>query len=121
MKAQRNVVVERGTEVRALQRVGIGIVDAGAVGVELVAEEVVIEVAAGSGERCVAIRGGEVSAIGAEAEFRRRSAAGAGEDLHYAGHGVGTVERALGAAEKLHAIGFGRGEAYRSRKFHRAR
>ena len=58
-------------------------------------------------EGCVAGGGREVSAIGAEAEFRGTSAAGAGKDLNHAGHGIGAVECALCAAEKLHAVGFG--------------
>src|ERR1022692_2886147 len=105
--AQRDFVFQRNPDIGALERVGIRVVDSSPVGVELVTEEVVIETAACSGERHVAVGGGEVSAVGAEAEFGSVGATGAGPDLNYAGPGVGAVECALGAAEEFHAVGFG--------------
>ena len=58
-----------------------------------------------AGKRRVAVSGGEISSVGAEAKFGNLRGAVAGPDLDDAGHGVGAVERALGAADKLHAIG----------------
>src|SRR5579863_1888366 len=70
---KRYAIVKRRAEIRSFQRIGISVVDALAVGIELVAEQVVIEYPARPGKRSVSAGGSEVSAIGAEAQFRSRS------------------------------------------------
>ena len=50
------------------------------------------------------MRGVEVSAIGAEQQFRRLAAAGAAEHGDHAGHGIRAVERALRAAQQFDAV-----------------
>ena len=60
---QRSAVIERRPNIRALERVGISVVDAGAVGIELAAEQVVVEAPARPSQRSVAIRGAEISAV----------------------------------------------------------
>src|ERR1700692_1628620 len=110
MKPQGDLIGERRAEVRALQRIGIGVINSGAVAVELVGEGVEVEEAASSGERSVAIGRGEISSGSAEAEFGSARTAGAGKDLDDAGHGVGAVERTLRAAKKFHAIRLRKGK-----------
>src|ERR1044071_6721552 len=54
---KRGVVIERSTEICALERIGVGIVDPGAGGVELVSEEVVIVAVVSAGQTRVPIGG----------------------------------------------------------------
>src|SRR5881397_2548040 len=89
----------------ALQSVPVVGVRSLPVGVELVREGVVIEARAGACQRNKSMRGAEVSTIGAEAKFGHCGCAIAGEDLHYAGHRVGAVERTLRSALKFDSIG----------------
>ena len=100
-QAKGDAVGDLHADVAALQRVGVGVVDALALGVELVGEHVVVEDAARAGHRSITVGGGEVSAIGAELNLRRSRAAGRGPKLHDAGHGVGSVHRALRTALHL--------------------
>ena len=67
--AERGAVAECGADVGAFDRVGVGVVDAGALRVELAAEGVVIEATTSAGEGGISVRSGEVAAVSAKAEF----------------------------------------------------
>ena len=109
-QAQRRPVGQLHADVPALQRVRVVVVRTLTHGVELVAEQVVVEAAIGAGERCISVRRAQVSAVRAETQFGNGRAAGAGKDLHHAGHGVGAVERALRAANELQTVRSGQGK-----------
>src|SRR5579864_487222 len=98
-------MVECSADVRALERIRERVVDARAVGIELAAEQVVVETAASAGKRGVSFGGCEISAVRTEGKFGDGSGAGARPNLHDAGHSFGAVECALRPAYKLQAIG----------------
>jgi hypothetical protein len=79
------------------------------VGIELIAEEVVVEGSVRACQRQVSVRRIKIAAIGAETQFRNRCAAGTSPRLHHAGHGVGTIERTLRPAHEFEPIGFRQG------------
>src|ERR1019366_9390720 len=106
---QRNLTGNRHTDIRAFERIRVRVVHALSVAVELVAEEVIVEAPVGARQRRVAVGRSEISSIGAEAEFGDGSVPGARPYLHYAGHGVGTVQSALRAPHKFQAIGLRQG------------
>src|SRR5208283_5312713 len=95
---QPNLTGQGRSDVRACERIRISVVDALPVGVELIAEKIVVEAAERAGHGRIAIGRAEIPSIGAEAQFGDGSAAGSRPDLHHTGHGVGSVERALHAA-----------------------
>ena len=97
-QAKCHAIGKSHAHISALQRVRIGVVHSLALRVELVGEDVVVENSARSRHRSIAVGGGEISAVGAELNFRRARAAGRRPKLHHAGHGVRSVHRALGTA-----------------------
>ena len=54
-QTKRDPLVRGKSQIRAFQRIGVSIVGAGASGIELIAEDVVVEAAARAGQRRVAV------------------------------------------------------------------
>ena len=102
--AQRNRVTQPGAQIRAFQRVGVSIVHARSVRVELVAEKVVIENSTCPRQRSLAARASEISTVRAEKQFRSSGAAGSSPHLHHARHRIRSIQCALRATHELHAI-----------------
>src|SRR5215470_10326374 len=90
--AQEGAVPQFDPDIRALPGVGVIVVRAGSLSVELVAEEVVVEAVVRAGDREISVCRRQVSAIGAEAQLRTLARPGASEHLHDAGHRVRSVE-----------------------------
>src|SRR5579872_6793695 len=103
---QHDFIGKRHAKISALQRVGIRIVYALSVSVELVGEEVVIETSSRPGERRIAVRGSQVSAVSAKTQLWSLRRSLAGPNLHYARHRVGAIQRALRAPDKFQAVCF---------------
>src|SRR5512143_10960 len=103
-QAKRGAWRDLYADIGALERTRVRVVDTLSLGVELFAEQVVVEASACARQRRVAARRTEGSALGAEAQFRHARGACRGPGLDYAGHGIGTVERALGAAHEFQPI-----------------
>src|SRR6266849_56151 len=106
-QAKQNRRTDLHAHISALESVPVVGVRSLAVGVELVREGVVIKTRPGACQRNKSMCGAEVSTICAEAKLRHGRCAVAGEDLHYAGHGVGAVQRALRSALKFETISLG--------------
>src|SRR6202048_2387377 len=99
--AEERAGAERQAKVGPLERVGVIVVATFADAVELIAEKVVVPATQCARDAGKTMGGVEVSSVGAKAKFGSGCVACRAERLHNAGHGVGTVERALGAASKL--------------------
>src|SRR5579872_3859857 len=76
----------RHADVRTFGGIGVLIVDALAVRVELVAEKVVVETAARAGKRPISVRRLEGPAVRTKAQFGRACRPVGAPHLHHAGH-----------------------------------
>src|ERR1043166_203681 len=103
-QAERGGASQRNPDIAAFGGIGVVIVRTVSVGVELLAEEVVVEAAARAGESAVTMRGAEVAAIGAEQQLGARRGSGGAEELNDARHGARAIERTGRAAHHLDAI-----------------
>src|SRR6516162_6373556 len=103
-KAKRYTRRNTNPEVSTLQRIGIDVVDALSLRVELVEEEVVVEDLVRARNRGISVRRGEGSTISAEVEHRLQAGAGSGPKLHNASHGIGPVNRTFGSAHQFQAL-----------------
>src|SRR3984893_14033736 len=99
--AEPRAGAELQANVGRLERVRVIVVPTFAGAVELIAEEVVVPATQCARDAGKTMGGIEVSSVGAKAKFGSVGIACRAEHLHNAGHGVGTVERALGATSKL--------------------
>src|SRR5208282_1641249 len=99
------------SNIRALQRIRVSIVHALPVGVELFAEEVIVEASVGARQSRVTVGRSKISPIGAKAEFGDWNASSTRPHLYDAGHGIGAVQSALSASHKFQAIRLRQGQS----------
>src|SRR6266496_3991699 len=85
---QRSPVIQSHTDVSALRRIGIFVVDALAIAVKLFTKQVVIKTSASPGQRDIPMRGAKVATIGAEPKLWSPRASVLRPQLDDAGHRV---------------------------------
>src|SRR5581483_3717889 len=87
-ETEQSAIAYFHSDVCALQRIRVVVVDSLSSGIELIAKDVVVEWTSNSRQVQISVRGKQISAIGAQGQLRGARASGGGKHLYHAGHGV---------------------------------